>query len=74
MTAMSVDKQTGEVWIAVGNLLLRFDREGNQRAVFRIYTPQNARLEAVAIVVENDRLIIGGDPAGIYEFERLDKK
>ena len=74
MTAMGVDKQTGEVWIAVGNRLLRFDREGNQRAEFRIYTPQNARLEAVAIVVEKDRLIIGGDPAGIFEFERLDKK
>jgi hypothetical protein len=74
MTAMGVDKQTGEVWIGIGNLLLRFDKEGNRRATFRLYTPQNARLEAVAIVVEKDRLIIGGDPIGIYEFERLDKK
>ena len=74
MTAMGVEKQTGEVWIAIGNLLLRFDKEGNRRATFRLYTPQNARLEAVAIVVEKDRLLIGGDPAGIYEFERLDKK
>jgi hypothetical protein len=24
--------------------------------------------------VEKDRLIIGGDPIGIYEFERLDVK
>ena len=74
MTAMGVDKQTGEVWIGIGNLLLRFDKEGNRRATFRLYTPQNARLEAVAIVVEKERLIIGGDPIGIYEFERLDKK
>lgn len=74
MTAMGVEKQTGEVWIAIGNMLLRFDREGNHRATFRLYTPQNTRLEAVAIVVEKDRLLIGGDPAGIYEFERLDKK
>ena len=74
MTAMGVDKQTGEVWIAMGNMLLRFDKEGNRRATFRLYTPENARLEAVAIVVEKDRLIIGGDPAGIYEFERLDVK
>jgi hypothetical protein len=74
MTAMAVEKETGEVWIAVGNMLLRFDREGNRRATFRLYTPQNARLEAVAMVVEKDRLIIGGDPIGIYEFERLDKK
>ena len=74
MTAMAVEKQSGEVWIAVGNMLLRFDKEGNRRATFRLYTPENARLEAVAIVVEKDRLIIGGDPIGIYEFERLDAK
>jgi hypothetical protein len=73
MTAMGIEKQTGEVWIAIGNILLRFDKEGNRRATFRMYTPQNARLEAVAIVVEKDRLIIGGDPIGVYEFERLDK-
>jgi len=74
LTAMGVEKQTGEVWIALGNLLLRFDKEGNRRATFRLYTPQNARLEAVAIVVEKDRLIIGGDPLGVFEFERLDTK
>ena len=74
MTAMGIDKQTGEVWIAISNTLLRFDKEGNRRAIYRIYTPQNARLEATAIVVEKDRLIIGGDPLGVYEFERLDTK
>jgi hypothetical protein len=74
VTAMAVEKQTGEVWIAMGNLLLRFDKEGNRRATFRLYTPQNARLEATAMVVEKDRLIIGGDPIGIYEFERLDAR
>jgi hypothetical protein len=74
MTALGVERETGEVWIAIGNMLLRFDKEGNRRATFRLYTPQNARLEAVAMVIERDRLIIGGDPTGIYEFERLDKK
>ena len=74
MTAMGVDKTTGEVWIAMGSTLLRFDKEGNRRSMYRLYTPQNARLEANAIVVEKDRLIIGGDPTGVYEFERLDLK
>jgi len=74
MTAMGVDKTTGEVWIAMGSTLLRFDKEGNRRAMYRLYTPQNARLEANAILVERDRLIIGGDPIGVYEFERLDVK
>lgn len=74
LTAVGVEKQTGEVWIALGNLLLRFDKDGNRRATFRLYTPQNARLDAVAIVIEKDRLIIGGDPLGVFEFERLDAK
>ena len=74
MTAMGVDKSTGEVWIAMGSTLLRFDKEGNRRSSYHLYTPQNARLEANAIVVEKDRLLIGGDPAGVFEFERLDTK
>ena len=74
MTAMGVDKSTGEVWIAMGSTLLRFDKEGNRRSMYRLYTPQNARLEANAIVVEKDRLIIGSDPIGVYEFERLDTR
>ena len=74
MTAMGIEKQTGEVWIAISSTLLRFDKEGNRRAMYRLYTPKNARLEATAMVVEKDRLIIGGDPIGVYEFERLDTK
>jgi len=37
-------------------------------------TPQGARLEGNTILVEQDRLIVGSDPLGIYEFERPDKK
>jgi hypothetical protein len=39
-----------------------------------IYTKEGARLEANTILVEQDRLIIGSDPLGIFEFERPDKK
>jgi hypothetical protein len=74
MTAMGVDKLTGEIWMAMGSTLLRFDKEGNRRAMYRLYTPHNARLEATAMVIEKNRLIIGGDPLGVFEFERLDLK
>lgn len=74
ITAVGVDRQNGEVWIALYNTLLHFDREGNRRATYKIYTPQGARLEAVAILVEPDRLIIGSDPLGAFEFDRPDKK
>jgi hypothetical protein len=74
LTALGVDRTNGEVWIALYNTLLHFDKEGNRRATYKIYTPQGARLEANTILVEKDRLIIGNDPLGIYEFDRPDKK
>lgn len=70
LTAIGVDRDSGEVWMAMGDTLLRFDKEGNRRATYLIYTPDNARLEANVILVLKDRLIIGGDPIGIYEFDR----
>ena len=74
LTAAGVDRANGEVWMALGNSLLHFDKEGNRRATYKIYTPELARLEAGVIVVEPERLIIGNDPLGIYEFDRPDKK
>jgi hypothetical protein len=74
ITGVGVDRATGEVWIALGNSLLHFDKDGNRRATYKTYTPEGARLEATTILVEADRLIIGNDPLGIYEFERPDKK
>lgn len=74
ITGFGVDRANGEVWIALGNSLLHFDKDGNRRATYKIYTPEGARLEANTILIEADRLIIGNDPLGIYEFERPDKK
>src|SRR6267154_1257491 len=74
LTAVGVDRENGEVWIALYNTLLHFDKEGNRRATYKVYTPQSARLEANAILVEQEHLISRSDPLGIYEFERPDKK
>jgi hypothetical protein len=74
LTAVGVERSTGEVWMAIGNNLLHFDKEGNRRATYKIYTPEQARLEATTILIEQNRLLIGSDPLGIYEFERPDNK
>jgi hypothetical protein len=74
LTAVGVDRASGEVWMAVGNTLLHFDKEGNRRASYQLYTPEGARLEASTILIEQDHLVIGNDPLGIYEFERPEKK
>jgi hypothetical protein len=74
LTAVGVDRNTGEVWMALRNTLLQFDKDGNRRATYMLYTPAGARLEASAILVDKNRLIIGSDPLGIYEFEKPEKK
>ena len=74
LTAFGVDRSNGQVWMALHNTLLHFDSEGTRRASYLLYTPEGARLDAKAIVVDKDHLMIGSDPLGIYEFERPDKK
>lgn len=74
LTAVGVDRTNGEVWMGLGNTLLHFDEEGNRRASYQLYTPEGARLEAITILIDKDRLIVGSDPLGIFEFERPDKK
>jgi hypothetical protein len=73
VTGVGVDREKGEVWIALYDTLLHFDKDGNRRATYKIYTPEGARLEANVILVEKDRLLIGSDPLGVYEFARPDK-
>jgi hypothetical protein len=70
ISAVGVDAQSQDVWMAIGTLLMHFDKEGQRIASFRIYTPAGARLEPSVILVEPDRLLIGADPQGIYEFPK----
>lgn len=73
ISAVGVDSQTQELWIAIGTLLMRFNKDGQQLSSFRTYLPHGARLEASQILVEPDRLLIGADPQGIYEFPKPEK-
>jgi hypothetical protein len=70
ITALGVDPQSQDVWLAIGTLLMHFDKEGQRVASFRTYMPGGGRLEGSIILVESDRLLIGADPQGIYEFPR----
>jgi hypothetical protein len=74
LTAFGVDPVNGDVWIALHNTLLHFDREGNRRSEYQIYTKDGARIEANVLLVEENRLLIGADPLGVYEFARPDRK
>ncbi len=73
ISAVGVDPKTQELWIAIGTLLMRFDKDGLRLSSFRTYLPSGGRLEASQIVVEPTRLLIGADPQGIYEFPKPEK-
>ena len=74
LTGAGVNRETGELWMATGNNLHRFDTAGSRRASYKLYTPEGVRLEATIVIVMPDRLVIGNDPLGIYVFDRPDKK
>ena len=69
ITALGVDAKTQETWVAIGTLLMHFDKDGQRLASFRTYLPGGGRIEASIILVEHDRLLIGADPQGIFEFQ-----
>ncbi|MGD0840870.1 MAG: hypothetical protein ABSA32_06910 [Candidatus Acidiferrales bacterium] len=73
VTALGVDRETEELWVSAGTLLVHFDKDGNHLASYRTYTPNGGRLEVTTILVESDRLLLGADPFGLYEFTRPDK-
>ena len=68
ITALAADSESEDVWAAIGNELLHFDKDGNRRTAYLLFTKENARLDASAILIEHNRILIGDDPNGIYEF------
>ena len=73
ISAVGVDPQTQELWIAIGTLLMRFDKDGQRLSSFRTYLPAERGWRHPQILVEPDRLLIGADPQGIYEFPKPEK-
>jgi hypothetical protein len=74
LTGFGVDPVNGDVWMCLHNTLLHFDKDGVRRSEYQIYTPDGSRLQGTVVLVEEDRLLIGSDPLGIYEFHRPDRK
>lgn len=70
ISAVGVDPDSQELWISVGTLLMRFDKDGQRLSSFRTFLPGGGRLEPSQILVESNRLLIGADPQGIYEFTK----
>jgi len=68
ISAVGVDSHSQELWIAIGTLLMRFDKEGMRLSSFRMFLPHGGALEPSQILVDRDKLLMGADPQGIYEY------
>ena len=73
LTAVTVDRATGEVWVALHNKLLHFDRDGSHRATYLLYTPEGGRLETTSLLVDANHILAGSDALGVYEFLQPEK-
>jgi len=70
INALGVDPVTQEIWIAVGDELLRFDKDGARTGLYRTLSPAGAPLSTKLILVEPDRLLLGTEAWGIFDFAR----
>jgi hypothetical protein len=65
--AIGVNAETQEFWLGVGGLLMHFGPDGGRIGLYRLFTAEGARIEASAILVEPDRLLVASDTLGIFE-------
>ncbi len=72
INAIGVDPHTQEVWLSLGDYLMKFDSAGNRVKVYRTLTTSGEDLPASAILIEPKRILLADDPHGIFEFARPD--
>ena len=70
ISAVGVDPETQELWISIGTLLMRFDKDGQRISSFRTYLPMEAASSRPRFWWKPIGLLIGADPQGIYEFPK----
>jgi hypothetical protein len=72
INAIGVDPQTEEVWLSLGDFLMKFDKSGNRLKTYRTLTSSGEDLTPSAILIEPHRILLADDPQGVFEFARPD--
>jgi hypothetical protein len=72
ISAVAVDPQTQEVWLALGDHLMKFDKAGNRLQSYRTLDNSGEDLTASAILIEPRRILLADNSHGIFEFARPD--
>ncbi|MFZ0818923.1 MAG: hypothetical protein WAM91_02565 [Candidatus Acidiferrales bacterium] len=73
ISAVGVDPEGQTVWLAIGDELLRFDRDGKFVMRYTLYMADGSHFEPNSILIERDRILLSTNLQGIYEFSRPDK-
>ncbi|HXW61733.1 MAG TPA: hypothetical protein VEJ45_03980 [Candidatus Acidoferrales bacterium] len=73
ITALGIDPQTQEAWVAIGDMLAHLDSSGYLLDTYYVTIAGDTSVKPTAVLVEPDRILIASDPWGIYEFPRPDK-
>jgi len=67
---VAVDPANADIWLAIGGRLLRYSREGTPLGSYLIYTPDEDRLEASALLLEPSRIVVGSEQSGVFDLPR----
>lgn len=70
ISAMAFDPDTNQLWVAIGNRLLAFDKDGQLVETSGIATPGETTMHANSLIVERDRILIATDSSGVLSFGR----
>lgn len=71
--AVGVDPASDDTWAAVAGLLVHFDKEGALAGYYCLSTSDRTPVKPTTIIVEPNRILVGSDPFGVYQYPRPDK-
>lgn len=71
--AIAVDSGTEDIWAAIGGDLVHFGKDGQFDGAYCLSTSDQAAVKPTTLLVEPNRILVGTDPFGVFEYPRPDK-
>lgn len=71
--AIGVDPANSDVWTVIGANLVHLNQQGELEASYCLSASDQSIVKFDTILVEPDRILLGSDPFGIFEYPRPDK-
>lgn len=67
---VAVDPANGDIWLGIGGRLLHYTADGSEMGSFLIYTQDEARIEASALLLEPGRIVVASHELGVFDLPR----